>query len=204
MPCIYLVDSGGANLPRQDEVFPDKEHFGRIFFNQARMSAMGIPQIAVVLGSCTAGGAYVPAMSDENVIVTKNGTIFLAGPPLVKAAINETISAEDLGGAHVHTAISGVSDHFARNEIHALTLTRDIISNLGHKSFLQENSHNVVASEEPLFDQAELNGILSTDLTKSYDMKKVLARVLDGSKFHEFKEKFGDSLITGYGRLYGH
>jgi len=204
LPCIYLVDSGGANLPRQDEVFPDKEHFGRIFFNQARMSAAGIPQIAVVLGSCTAGGAYVPAMSDENVIVTKNGTIFLAGPPLVKAAINETISAEDLGGAHVHSAVSGVSDHFARNEIHALSLTRDIVSNLGHKSYLKENSHGVVASEEPLFDQEELNGIMSTDLTKGYDMKKVLARILDGSKFHEFKEKYGESLLTGYGRLYGH
>ena len=205
LPCIYLVDSGGANLPRQDEVFPDKLHFGRIFFNQARMSSMQIPQIAVVLGSCTAGGAYVPAMADENVIVHKNGTIFLAGPPLVKAATGEIINAEDLGGATVHSERSGVTDHFAVNEEHALKITRDIVANLSVKSYLEENSHNRISSEEPLFSQDELNGILTVDFNKqSVDVKKILARILDGSKFHEFKEKFGSSLVCGYGRLYGY
>lgn len=205
LPCIYLVDSGGANLPRQDEVFPDKLHFGRIFFNQARMSSMQIPQIAVVLGSCTAGGAYVPAMADENVIVHKNGTIFLAGPPLVKAATGEIINAEDLGGATVHSERSGVTDHFAINEEHALKITRDIVANLSVKSYLEENSHNRIESEEPLFSQDELNGILTVDFNRqSVDVKKILARILDGSKFHEFKEKFGSSLVCGYGRLYGY
>ena len=205
LPCVYLVDSGGANLPRQDEVFPDKNHFGRIFFNQARMSSLGIPQIAVVCGSCTAGGAYVPAMADESVIVHKNGTIFLAGPPLVKAATGEEINAEDLGGATVHSERSGVTDHFAVNEEHGLKLARDIVSNLNVKSYLQENSHNRIESEEPLFDPEELNGILTVDFNKqSVDVKKVLARVLDGSKFHEFKEKYGSTLVCGYGRLYGY
>lgn len=205
MPCVYLVDSGGANLPRQDEVFPDRNHFGRIFYNQARMSAKGIPQVAIVLGSCTAGGAYVPAMADENVIVHKNGTIFLAGPPLVKAATGEIIDAEDLGGATVHSERSGVTDHFAVNEEHALKLTRDIIANLNVKSYLEENSHNRIETEEPLFDQDELNGILTTDFNRqSVDVKKVLARILDGSKFHEFKERFGSTLVCGYGRLYGY
>ena len=205
LPCVYLVDSGGANLPRQDEVFPDKNHFGRIFFNQARMSSMGIPQIAIVLGSCTAGGAYVPAMADESVIVHKNGTIFLGGPPLVKAATGEEINAEDLGGATVHSERSGVTDHFAVNEKHALKLARDIVSNLNTKSYLEENSHNRIASEEPLYDPEELNGILTTNFNRqSIDVKKVLARVLDGSKFHEFKEKFGSTLVTGFGRLYGY
>lgn len=205
LPCIYLVDSGGANLPRQDEVFPDKNHFGRIFFNQARMSAMGIPQIAIVLGSCTAGGAYVPAMADESVIVHKNGTIFLGGPPLVKAATGEIINAEELGGATVHSEKSGVTDHFAVNEKHALKLARDIVCNLNTKSYLEENSHNRITSEEPIYDAEELNGILTTNFNKqNIDVKKVLARVLDGSKFHEFKEKFGPSLVTGFGRLYGY
>lgn len=205
MPCVYIVDSGGANLPRQDEVFPDKNHFGRIFFNQARMSAMGIPQIALVCGSCTAGGAYIPAMADESIIVHKSGTIFLGGPPLVKAATGEEVSAEELGGATLHSERSGVTDHFAINEEHGLKLVRDIVGNLSTKSFLKENSHNRVDSEEPLFDQEELNGILTTDFTKqSVDVKKVLARVLDGSKFHEFKEKFGNTLVCGYGRIYGY
>ncbi|CAI2362752.1 unnamed protein product [Moneuplotes crassus] len=205
LPCIYLVDSGGANLPRQDDVFPDKNHFGRIFFNQARMSSMGIPQIAIVLGSCTAGGAYVPAMADESVIVHKNGTIFLGGPPLVKAATGEEINAEDLGGATVHSEMSGVTDHFAVNEKHALKLARDIVSNLETKSYLEENSHGRIQSEEPLYDPEELNGILTTNFNRqNVDVKKVLARVLDGSKFHEFKEKFGNTLVTGFGRLYGY
>jgi 3-methylcrotonyl-CoA carboxylase beta subunit len=205
LPCLYLVDSGGANLPRQDEVFPDKNHFGRIFFNQARMSSLGIPQIAVVLGSCTAGGAYVPAMADESVIVHKNGTIFLGGPPLVKAATGEIINSEDLGGATVHSERSGVTDHFAVNEKHGLKLARDIISNLNVKSYLEENSHNRIDSEEPIYDQEELNGILTTNFHRqSIDVKKVLARVLDGSKFHEFKEKYGSTLVTGFGRLYGY
>jgi 3-methylcrotonyl-CoA carboxylase beta subunit len=205
LPCIYLVDSGGANLPRQDEVFPDKNHFGRIFFNQARMSSLGIPQVAVVCGSCTAGGAYVPAMADESVIVHENGTIFLAGPPLVKAATGEVIEAEDLGGATVHSEKSGVTDHFAINETHGLKLARDIVANLNTKSFLEENSHNRIESEEPIFDPEELNGILTVDFNRqSIDVKKVLARILDGSKFHEFKEKYGSTLICGYGRLYGY
>lgn len=205
LPCIYLVDSGGANLPRQDEVFPDKNHFGRIFFNQARMSSLGIPQIAVVCGSCTAGGAYVPAMADESVIVHENGTIFLAGPPLVKAATGEIINAEDLGGATVHSEKSGVTDHFAINETHGLKIARDIVANLSTKSFIQENSHNRIESEEPIFDPEELNGILTVDFNRqSIDVKKVLARILDGSKFHEFKEKYGSTLVCGYGRLYGY
>lgn len=205
LPCVYVVDSGGANLPHQDEVFPDKNHFGRIFFNQARMSSMGIPQIAMVNGSCTAGGAYIPAMADESVIVHKNGTIFLGGPPLVKAATGEIVSAEELGGATLHSEKSGVTDHFAINEDHGMKLVRDIVGNMNIKSYLEENSHNRVATEAPIFDEEELNGILTLNFTKEkVDVKKVLARVLDGSKFHEFKEKYGNTLVCGFGRLYGH
>lgn len=205
LPCVYIVDSGGANLPRQDEVFPDKNHFGRIFYNQARLSAKGIPQIALVCGSCTAGGAYIPAMADESIIVHKDGTIFLGGPPLVKAATGEEVTSEDLGGATLHSERSGVTDHFAVNEAHGLKLVRDIVGNLSIKSYLEENSHNRVDVEDPLFDSDELNGILTTNFTKQkVDVKKVLARILDGSKFHEFKERYGSTLVCGYGRLYGY
>jgi 3-methylcrotonyl-CoA carboxylase beta subunit len=183
LPCIYLVDSGGANLMRQDDVFPDKNHFGRIFFNESRMSAKRIPQISAVLGSCTAGGAYVPAISDESIIVKKNGTIFLGGPPLVKAATGEEVSAEDLGGADVHCKISGVTDHYANNELHALEIIRNIVKNLNHESYLHENIDNkIIDSEEPLYDPDELNGIISTDFKKNYNIREVIARVFDGSK----------------------
>jgi len=184
LPCIYLVDSGGANLTRQDDVFPDKNHFGRIFYNESKMSAKKIPQISAVLGSCTAGGAYVPAISDESIIVRKNGTIYLGGPPLVKAATGEIVSSEDLGGADVHCKISGVTDHYAFNEFHALELVRNIVKNLNNKSFLTENLNNKVLEgyEEPFYDQDELNGIITTDTKKPYDVREVISRIVDGSK----------------------
>ena len=205
LPCIYLVDSGGAFLPMQDEVFPDKEHFGRIFYNQARLSSKGIPQIAVVLGSCTAGGAYVPAMSDETIIVKGNGSIFLGGPPLVKAATGEEVSAEDLGGAEVHTSISGVADHFAENEEHALELARNIVENLGEKLNAQVNAQ-VPRNEPspPIYSPDELLGVLPKDTRTQFDIREVIARIVDGSEFHEFKKKYGTTLVTGFARIHGY
>ncbi|EED90562.1 beta subunit acetyl/propionyl-CoA carboxylase [Thalassiosira pseudonana CCMP1335] len=205
LPCIYLVDSGGAYLPKQAEVFPDKEHFGRIFFNQARMSAVGIPQLAVVLGSCTAGGAYVPAMSDESVIVHKNGTIFLAGPPLVKAATQEVVSAEELGGADVHCSISGVADHFAQDEPSALAKIRQVVGALPSdpmmKTSVPKNTSSFV--EEPLYPLSDLLSIVPEDNRIPFDVRQILARVLDGSRFHEFKERFAKSMVCGFGRIHG-
>ncbi|EDW08936.1 probable methylcrotonoyl-CoA carboxylase beta chain, mitochondrial [Drosophila mojavensis] len=217
LPCIYLVDSGGANLPRQAEVFPDKLHFGRIFYNQANMSAQGIPQIAVVMGSCTAGGAYVPAMADESIIVKKQGTIFLAGPPLVKAATGEEVSAEDLGGADLHCKTSGVTDHYAVDDEHALYLARQIVSNLNldatnaYNEQLQHSSKRNFGSaapatatvEEPLYDPTELYGIVGPNLTKSFDVRDVIARIVDGSRFTEFKKLYGETLVCGFAKLYG-
>jgi len=200
LPCIYLVDSGGANLPNQDEVFPDRDHFGRIFFNQATMSALGIAQIAVVMGSCTAGGAYVPAMSDESIIVKNQGTIFLAGPPLVKAATGEVVSAEDLGGGDVHTRLSGVADHLANNDMHALRLARDAIGRLNHHKPAQLRRK---AFTEPLYDPQELNGIIPSDTRKPYDVREVIARIVDGSEFDEFKARFGTTLVTGFAHIHG-
>jgi 3-methylcrotonyl-CoA carboxylase beta subunit len=199
LPCIYLVDSGGAFLPKQDEVFPDRDHFGRIFYNQAQMSAKGISQIAVVLGSCTAGGAYVPAMSDETVIVKDNGTIFLGGPPLVQAATGEVVTAEDLGGADVHTRVSGVSDHYAHDEEEAFLITRNIIENLNFKKVAIERKKTVA----PLFESSEIYGIIPKDTRKPYDIKEIIARLVDGSEFHEFKERFGKTLVTGFARIHG-
>ncbi|MCC7020790.1 MAG: acyl-CoA carboxylase subunit beta [Ardenticatenales bacterium] len=201
LPCIYLVDSGGAFLPRQDEVFPDREHFGRIFYNQARMSALGIPQIAAVLGSCTAGGAYVPAMSDEAIIVKGNGTIFLGGPPLVKAATGEVVSAEDLGGADVHTRLSGVADHFAEDEPHALELVRSVVGNLNRRPppYAVERQ----SPEPPLYDPAELYGIVPSDARVSYDVREVIARVVDGSRFDEFKARYGPTVVCGFAHIWG-
>src|SRR5688500_5069183 len=187
LPCVYLVDSGGAFLPLQAEVFPDKEHFGRIFYNQARMSAERIAQIAVVMGSCTAGGAYVPAMSDETIIVKGTGTIFLAGPPLVKAATGEEVTVEDLGGADVHTRISGVADYLAEDDAHALQLTRTIVSTLNTSKTMPAD---VSSPEDPLFDPAEIYGIVNLDLRKPYDVREVIARIVDGSRFDEFKERY--------------
>ncbi|HEY5759315.1 MAG TPA: carboxyl transferase domain-containing protein [Steroidobacter sp.] len=200
LPCVYLVDSGGAFLPMQDEVFPDKEHFGRIFFNQANLSSLGIPQIACVMGSCTAGGAYVPAMSDEAVIVRNQGTIFLGGPPLVKAATGEVVSAEDLGGGDVHTRISGVADHLAENDHHALALVRRIVGNLGPR----ETAFQPQAVEEPLYDPAELYGVIPADTRKPFDVREVIARIVDGSRFDEFKARFGTTLVTGFAHVYGY
>ncbi|KAG0523631.1 hypothetical protein BDA96_07G139400 [Sorghum bicolor] len=203
LPCIYLVDSGGANLPRQADVFPDRENFGRIFYNQAKMSSDGIPQIALVLGSCTAGGAYIPAMADESVIVKGNGTIFLAGPPLVKAATGEEISAEDLGGASVHCKVSGVSDHFAQDELHGLELGRNIVKNL----HLAAKGTNIQSSacgyQEPLYDVEELRSIAPADLKQSFDIRSVIARIVDGSEFDEFKKLYGTTLVTGFARICG-
>ena len=205
LPCIYLVDSGGAFLPMQDEVFPDKEHFGRIFYNQAQMSSMGIPQIAVVLGSCTAGGAYVPAMADESIIVKGNGTIFLGGPPLVKAATGEEVSAEDLGGAHVHTSESGVADHFAENELDALAITRDVVENLNYKSFGEASFDKRQAPvDAPLYDSDEIYGILSKDTRKPFDVREIIARLVDNSEFHEFKQKYGETLVCGFANIHGY
>jgi 3-methylcrotonyl-CoA carboxylase beta subunit len=200
LPCIYLVDSGGAFLPRQDEVFPDREHFGRIFFNQANMSAQGIAQIAVVMGSCTAGGAYVPAMSDETVIVKNQGTIFLGGPPLVKAAIGEIVTAEELGGGDVHTRLSGVADHLADDDRHALAIARRIVASLNRT---RPETVTLEASEEPLYDPREIYGVIPQDTKKPYDVREVIARVVDGSRLDEFKARYGSTLVTGFARLYG-
>ena len=199
LPCVYLVDSGGANLPHQAEVFPDRDHFGRIFYNQAQMSAKGIAQIACVMGSCTAGGAYVPAMSDESVIVREQGTIFLAGPPLVKAATGEEISAEDLGGGDLHARKSGVVDHLAENDEHALTIVRDIVSTLQPQSLAIE----LREPRPPLFDAEELYGIIPEDVRAPYDVHEIVARIVDGSEFHEFKPLFGSSLVTGFAHIWG-
>ncbi len=201
LPCIYLVDSGGANLPQWPEVFPDKNHFGRIFYNQANMSAQGIPQIAVVMGSCTAGGAYVPAMSDETVIVRKQGTIFLAGPPLVKAAIGEIVSAEDLGGADVHARTSGVADHYAQNDSHALGMARRIVANLNWK---KAPSASILEPREPKYAAEELYGIVPTDSRTPYDMREVIARLVDGSALDEFKHLYGTTIVTGFARIWGY
>ncbi|WOT04184.1 carboxyl transferase domain-containing protein [Shewanella youngdeokensis] len=201
LPCIYLVDSGGANLPRQDEVFPDRDHFGRIFYNQAQMSAKGIPQIAVVMGLCTAGGAYVPAMADESIIVKEQGTIFLAGPPLVKAATGEEVTAEELGGAEVHTKISGVADHLAQNDEHALELARKAITRLNHQKVIAAQLSPVQA---PKFDINELYGIVGTDLKKPFDVKEVIARLVDDSDFDEFKANYGTTLVCGFARIHGY
>lgn len=201
LPCIYLVDSGGANLPRQDEVFPDREHFGRIFFNQATMSAKNIPQIACVMGSCTAGGAYVPAMADESIIVKNQGTIFLAGPPLVKAATGEVVSAEDLGGADVHCRTSGVSDHYAQNDHHALQITRQSIARLNRVKPL---AMDIKACQEPLYGSEEIYGIVPKDSRHPYDVREIIARIVDGSEFDEFKALFGTTLVTGFARLFGY
>ena len=200
LPCIYLVDSGGANLPNQDEVFPDREHFGRIFFNQANLSAQGIPQIAVVMGSCTAGGAYMPAMSDETIIVKNQGTIFLAGPPLVKAAIGEIVSAEDLGGGDVHTRLSGVADHLADNDMHALALARAAVSNL---NWVKGQQLLLAPPRAPLFDAAELHGVIPVDARKPFDVREIIARVVDGSDFDEFKARYGATLVTGFAHIEG-
>jgi acetyl-CoA carboxylase carboxyltransferase component len=200
LPCIYLVDSGGAFLPLQDEVFPDRDHFGRIFYNQAVMSAKGIPQIAVVMGSCTAGGAYVPAMSDETVIVRGTGTIFLGGPPLVKAATGEEVTAEELGGADVHSRVSGVTDHYAVSDEHALALARSIVANLTRDV---EAPWEIEEPEEPLHDPADLYGIVPEDYGKVYDVREVIARIVDGSRFHEFKALYGETLVCGFAHLEG-
>jgi len=205
LPCIYLVDSGGAFLPEQARVFPDREHFGRIFFNQANMSAQGIPQVAVICGSCTAGGAYIPSMSDESIIVQGNGTIFLGGPPLVKAATGEEISAEALGGANVHAEVSGVVDHMAATEEEALHMTRHAIANLGKGREMNGNAvgSSVTPWDEPLYDPKELSGIIPVNSKKPFDIKLVLARILDGSRFHEFKASYGKTLVTGFGQIMG-
>ncbi|KAG9508487.1 Methylcrotonoyl-CoA carboxylase beta chain, mitochondrial, partial [Fragariocoptes setiger] len=205
LPCVYLVDSGGANLPRQDKVFPDVDHFGRIFYNQANMSAMNIPQIAVVMGSCTAGGAYIPAMSDESIIVRKKGTIFLAGPPLVKASLGEEISAEDLGGGDLHCRESGVTDYLVDNDTHALLITRRLIDNLNRPS--SQKSEGLLtlddSSREPKWSAGDLYGIVGTDLKKIYDCREVIARIVDHSRFDEFKPLYGDTLVTGFAQVYG-
>ncbi|RQV01247.1 methylcrotonoyl-CoA carboxylase [Burkholderia cenocepacia] len=201
LPCVYLVDSGGANLPNQDDVFPDRDHFGRIFFNQATMSAAGIAQIAVVMGSCTAGGAYVPAMSDESIIVKDQGTIFLGGPPLVKAATGEEVSAEDLGGGDVHTRLSGVADHLAQNDAHALSIARNIVSHLAPKIApplaLRE-------PKPPRYDAKSLYGVIPVDTRKPFDVREVIARIVDDSEFDEFKARFGTTLVTGFAHIWGH
>ena len=201
LPCIYLVDSGGANLPNQTDVFPDRDHFGRIFYNQATLSAAGIPQIAVVMGSCTAGGAYVPAMADESIIVKEQGTIFLAGPPLVKAATGEIVSAEELGGADVHTRISGVADHYALNDQHALAIARRIVSNLNRP---QRATLETAEPREPIYAAEELYGVIQADSRKPYDVREVIARIVDGSELDEFKARYGVTLVTGFARLFGY
>jgi acetyl-CoA carboxylase carboxyltransferase component len=201
LPCLYLVDSGGAFLPLQAEVFPDRDHFGRIFFNQAQLSARRIAQVAIVMGSCTAGGAYVPAMSDETVIVKGTGTIFLGGPPLVKAATGEEVTAEDLGGADVHTRLSGVADYFADDDEHALRIARTIISTLNTSKSLPAD---VTTPEPPLYDPEEIYGIVPHDTRKPYDVREILARIVDGSRFDEFKERYGSTLVTGFARLHGY
>jgi 3-methylcrotonyl-CoA carboxylase beta subunit len=200
LPCVYLVDSGGANLPNQDEVFPDRDHFGRIFYNQANMSARGIPQIAVVMGSCTAGGAYVPAMSDETIIVRDQGTIFLAGPPLVKAATGEVVSAEDLGGGDVHTRLSGVADHLAENDAHALVLARRAVAHLNR---VRRIDMDIQPVEDPLYDPSEILGVVPVGLRTPYDIREVIARVVDGSRFDEFKARYGATLVCGFAHVMG-
>ena len=200
LPCVYLVDSGGANLPNQDEVFPDRDHFGRIFYNQAQMSAKGIPQIAVVMGSCTAGGAYVPAMSDVTIIVKEQGTIFLAGPPLVKAATGEVVSAEDLGGGDVHTRLSGVADYLADDDAHALALARQAVGNLNR---IKPSSLDCQPVEAPLYDPTEITGVVPADLRTPYDIREVIARIVDGSRFDEFKARYGETLVTGFAHIWG-
>jgi 3-methylcrotonyl-CoA carboxylase beta subunit len=200
LPCVYLVDSGGANLPNQDDVFPDRDHFGRIFFNQANMSAKGIAQISVVMGSCTAGGAYVPAMSDESIIVKDQGTIFLGGPPLVKAATGEIVTAEDLGGGDVHTRLSGVADHLARDDAHALALARRAVANLNVKARGEVQRQ---ASEEPACDPDELLGVIPADVRTPYDIREVIARIVDGSRLDEFKTRYGTTLVTGFAHIHG-
>ena len=200
LPCIYLVDSGGANLPNQDEVFPDRDHFGRIFYNQANMSALGIPQIAVVMGSCTAGGAYVPAMSDVTIIVKEQGTIFLAGPPLVKAATGEIVSAEDLGGGDVHTRLSGVADYLAEDDTHALALARRAVLSLNR---IKPQTVRWETSEEPAYDPAGILGIVPSDPRQPYDIREVIARLVDGSRFDEFKPRYGETLVTGFAHVKG-
>ena len=201
LPCIYLVDSGGAFLPRQDEVFPDREHFGRIFYNQATMSAAAIPQIAAVLGSCTAGGAYVPAMSDETVIVRGQGTIFLGGPPLVKAATGEEVTAEELGGGELHSRTSGVTDHLAEDDAHALAIVREIVATLAPRT---PAPWQRIESEPPAVDPQTLLGVIPTDLRKPYDAREIIARIVDGSRMHEFKELYGPTLVTGFAHIHGH
>ena len=201
LPCIYLVDSGGAFLPEQANVFPDREHFGRIFYNQAIMSAQEIPQISAVMGSCTAGGAYVPAMSDEAVIVKNTGTIFLGGPPLVRAATGEEVTAEELGGADVHTRISGVADHFAENDDDAIAIVRNIVENLRLE---KEEPPTRIDPEDPLFDPKELYGVIPRDLRKPYDVREVIMRIVDGSKFQEFKERYATTIVTGFARIFGY
>ncbi len=201
LPCLYLVDSGGANLPNQDEVFPDRDHFGRIFFNQAQMSAAGIPQVAVVMGSCTAGGAYVPAMSDESIIVRNQGTIFLGGPPLVKAATGEVVSAEELGGGDLHARTSGVVDHLAENDQHALGIARRVVASLNRA---KRPALDLAKPCEPLFDPAELDGIVPADPREPYDVREVIARLVDGSELDEFKRLYGPTLVTGFARIWGY
>jgi 3-methylcrotonyl-CoA carboxylase beta subunit len=201
LPCVYLVDSGGANLPNQDEVFPDRDHFGRIFYNQANMSAEGIPQIAVVMGSCTAGGAYVPAMSDESIIVRNQGTIFLGGPPLVKAATGEEVSAEDLGGADVHSRVSGVTDHMAEDDTHALAIARRIVGNLNR---VKPVSLETRPPRDPVLDPEELYGVVPSDLRKPYDVREVIGRIVDGSEFDEFKKLYGTTLVCGFAHVWGY
>lgn len=203
LPCLYLVDSGGANLPHQSDVFPDRDHFGRIFFNQARMSSLGIPQLSVVMGPCTAGGAYVPAMSDETIIVEKQGTIFLAGPPLVKAATGEEVSAEDLGGGQLHSSISGVTDYLAVDDAHALLLARRSVANLNYPTQSPLKLDETVI-KEPIYDPAELNGIVGTNLRRQIPAHEVIARIVDGSEFAEFKRDYGSTLVTGFARIHGH
>ena len=201
LPCIYLVDSGGANLPSQDEVFPDREHFGRIFYNQANLSARGIPQLACVMGSCTAGGAYVPAMSDESIIVKGQGTIFLGGPPIVKAATGEIVTAEELGGAEVHTRVSGVSDHYALNDAHALAIARRIVANLNYEKKI---GLKIRESREPLYPAEEIYGVIPAEARKPYDVREIIARIVDGSELDEFKANYGTTLVTGFAHLHGY
>jgi 3-methylcrotonyl-CoA carboxylase beta subunit len=201
LPCVYLVDSGGAFLPLQDEVFPDRDHFGRIFYNQARLSALNIPQIAVVMGSCTAGGAYVPAMSDETIIVREQGTIFLGGPPLVKAATGEVVDAEALGGAEVHCSTSGVTDHFAENDAHALALARDIIRHLNRK---KNNLLAIIPPKEPEYAAEDIYGIVPSDTRQPYDVREIIARIVDGSELHEFKARYGKTLVCGFAHIHGY
>jgi 3-methylcrotonyl-CoA carboxylase beta subunit len=201
LPCIYLVDSGGAFLPAQDEVFPDRDHFGRIFYNQANMSALGIPQIACVMGSCTAGGAYVPAMSDESIIVKGQGTIFLGGPPLVKAATGEVVTPEELGGAEVHTRVSGVADHYALNDTHALAILRRSVANLNYR---KQVMLDVREPREPMYAAEDIYGVVPSDPKKSYDAREVIARIVDGSELDEFKQNYGTTLVTGFAHIHGY